>query len=75
MGPYCSWHGSYCDRLVSLCTYLYSTTTKPLHLCTLFYIHTTTPPDPNTKVAMYESADICQYLVDTYGDGSGVVRA
>lgn len=23
---------------------------------------------------MYESADICQYLVDTYGDGSGVVR-
>lgn len=29
--------------------------------------------DPNTKVAMYESADICQYLTDTYGDGSGVV--
>ena len=24
---------------------------------------------------MYESADICQYLVDTYGDGSGVVSA
>lgn len=22
---------------------------------------------------MYESADICQYLTDTYGDGSGVV--
>lgn len=29
--------------------------------------------DPNTGVKMYESADICQYLTDTYGDGSGVV--
>ncbi|GAB5031723.1 thioredoxin family protein [Nannochloropsis oceanica] len=25
--------------------------------------------DPNTKVEMYESADIIQYLVDTYGTG------
>jgi hypothetical protein len=28
--------------------------------------------DPNTKVEMYESQDIIQYLTDTYGDGSGV---
>ena len=29
--------------------------------------------DPNTKVEMLESADICQYLVDTYGVGDGKV--